>query len=246
MDTQYFILTKAPDRSVNDTTQDGIIVMRDKKLVYLLPSVNADYYVKNGLFESWLIEWSKQLCDSSKIFLDIGAHTGTYALSLSSHCKSVMAFEPQRHTYYALCGSVALSGLANVECLQVALGSQEQANIGTQVLEVCSFDGGGSSLCLAKNMCDRKFREELVQVKTLDSYDIQNIGFVKLDVEGNELNVLKGAKETLIRSGRPKILFESNEGIDEELFEYIKSDMGLGYRAIVAIRGVGNMFLAEI
>jgi FkbM family methyltransferase len=240
------MLTKPTEGSVNDTIKDEAILMRDKKLVYLLPLVNVDCYIKNGLFESWLIEWSKQLCDKTKIFLDVGAHTGTYALSLAGECERVMAFEPQKHTYYALCGSVALSGLANVECVQVALGSPEQAAEGAQALQVCSLDGGGSSLCLAENMRERKFREELVQVRTLDSYLLENIGFVKLDVEGNELNVLRGAKETLIRSGRPKILFESNEGVDEELFEYIKSDWGLGYRAIVQIRGVGNMFLAEI
>jgi hypothetical protein len=86
-------------------------------------------------------------------------------------------------------------------------------------------------------------REERVEVRTLDSYGIQNIAFIKMDVEGNELSVLKGARETIVRSGNPKILFESNGGHDPELFGYITDT--LGYAKIVPINGMANMFLAE-
>ena len=54
---------------------------------------------------------------------------------------------------------------------------------------------------------------EQVEIKTLDSFDPNNIAFVKMDVdvEDNELSVLQGAVETLKRCGNPKILFESKQ-----------------------------------
>jgi hypothetical protein len=60
-----------------------------------------------------------------------------------------------------------------------------------------------------------------------------------MDVEENELNVLKGAVETLKNSNYPTILFESNDRNDD-LFDFIKQ---LSYK-IVQVSGVNNMFLA--
>ena len=69
--------------------------------------------------------------------LDIGAHTGTYTVSLAQYCNHVYAFEPQKMTYYALCGSIALSNLTNVTCLNVGLGSNEQ--VGKQTLNIITI-----------------------------------------------------------------------------------------------------------
>jgi hypothetical protein len=66
-----------------------------------------------------------------------------------------------------------------------------------------------------------------------------------MDVEENELNVLKGATETLKRSDYPKILFESNPADTvrrTDLFEYLTNE--LNYK-IIAIGGYSNMYLAE-
>jgi len=191
-----------------------------------------DYYSNHGLFESWLIQWSKQFC-KGKTFLDIGAHTGTYSICLSPHSSQVHSFEPQKMTYYALCGSVALSNIQNITCHNVGLGSPEQ--VGTASLKIVSNDGGGSSMHADVGI----IREENIQVVTLDSLKIQDIGFIKMDVEENEYFVLLGAAETLKESNNPPILFESNNK-DPTLFNYISL---LGYK-IIQLNGTNNMFLA--
>ncbi len=84
--------------------------------------------------------------------------------------------------------------------------------------------------------------------RTLDSFGITDIGFIKLDVEGSELEVLKGATESLVNSGLPKILFESwdpwrmPEAIKmrSDLFSFLDS---IGYK-VVPIRRYSEMFLA--
>jgi FkbM family methyltransferase len=179
------------------------------------------------------MEWCKQFCQKDKVFLDIGAHSGTYSISLSSCVKHVYSFEPQKMTYYALCGSVALSNKDNITCLQCGLGSKSQ--VGEQTLKIVSNDGGGSSLHSTSGI----LREEQIHLKTLDSFELTDIGFIKMDVEENELYVLQGAVQTLEQSQYPRILFESNFE-NQPLFEYIK---GMGY-TIVPVGGCKNMYLA--
>jgi len=167
--------------------------------------------------------------------LDIGAHTGTYALSLASKCKHVYAFEPQKMTYYALCGGVALSNLSNVTCMNIGLGSSEQ--IGTNTLKIVSNDGGGSSIHATTNI----LREEIIQIDRLDNLNLNDIGFIKMDVEDNELFVLQGGVNTLKQSGYPPILFECNDkNQNSELFHFIEA---MSYK-IIAISGAHNMYLA--
>jgi len=90
-------------------------------------------------------------------------------------------------------------------------------------------------------------------LKRLDDLNIENIGLIKIDVEGHEIHVLKGALETLKRNNYPPILFESWDEWREnhehcipasklrsELFQYLKE---LGYK-IEPIGKNSEIFLA--
>ena len=116
MSTSYFVLSKSQNKETSNNEEDGVILLQNR-INYILPRTLVTCYAENGLFESRLIDWCKQYCKKDKIVLDIGAHTGSYALSLSPYCEKVYAFEPQKMTYYALCGGVALSNISNIECL---------------------------------------------------------------------------------------------------------------------------------
>jgi len=243
MSTKYFLLTKDAGTSIYNIENDQII-FPNKSRSYLLPSINMSYYHKNGLFESSLMEWCRQFCSVEGIFLDIGAHTGTYSISMADCCKTVYAFEPQKMTYYALCGSVALSNLPNVNCIQTALGSPEQ--IGKATLNIRSHDGGGSSVCQL-NPSEIICQEE-ISIRTMDSFFEEvpltdPVSFIKMDVEYNELNVLRGAVETLKRHNYPKILFEANtdSSLNKELFEFLENVLSYN---VVNVGGYNNMFLA--
>ena len=238
MSTKYFLLSRPSNTRVDDNADNQIIHLNSgKRHLFLLPEVNLSYYWQKGLFESQLIEWSKQFCKPDKIFLDIGAHTGTYAISLATSSREVVAFEPQRSTFYALCGSVVASGYATqITCHHCGLGNKEQ--VGKQILKIVSNDGGGSSLLPSER--EIVLREEEVEIRTLDSFHLTNIGFIKMDVENNELNVLKGALNTLNESDYPSILFESN-GSNPELFGFLREDLKYN---VVQVNGVHNMYLA--
>jgi FkbM family methyltransferase len=195
-----------------------------------------------GMPEKSLIDWTKkELLNRNKAFVDIGAHVGTYALSFAPHCSQVYAFECQATTYYHLCAGIALNGATNIQAHRVALSSSR----GSSELRIISTDGGGSSICsLPTNSAP--LGTERVKVKTLDSYKLRNVGLIKIDVEGNELKVLKGAIKTLKKNNYPKILFETwpdkwYETQKTELSNYLRE---LGYK-VLPISGYSQMFLAE-
>ena len=229
-------MTKSLNAPVDDSTQHQLVDLHQKdQVVLLLPRLNLVYYATHGLFEANLIEWSKQFCSKDKDLIDIGAHTGTYALCLSNVCRHVHAFEPQKMTYYALCGGVALSHKENISCYQMGLGSPDQVGLGQ--LKIVNLDGGGSTL---QSVNEPVLKTEEVMIQTLDHYEFSQIGLIKIDVENNEYYVLLGSQKTLQRSGYPKILFESNQH-DERIHQLLNS---LGYH-VVNINGYENMWLAS-
>lgn len=238
MSTKYIVLSKDERDTIDDNTNNQIFFV-NRPLVYLMPSVNLTYYAERGLFENNLIEWCKQFCAPDSLFLDIGAHTGSYAISLAPFAKQVIAFEPQKMTFYALCGGVALSGATNIDCIKIGLGNVSQ--VGVKTLHIVSNDGGGSTVHAPSP--DKVLNTETIEIKTLDSLNVQGkISFIKMDVEENELHVLQGGMETIVRSGYPKILFESNSQTNTALFDYLREI--LGYQ-IIKVHGFFNMYLAE-
>jgi FkbM family methyltransferase len=243
MSTPYFLLTKDEKAPLTENSRNQILFV-NQGLTFILPEINMDYYYKCGLFESGIMEWGKQLCSKNDVFLDIGAHTGTYALSYADYSQYVYAFEPQKMTFYALCGSVALSNKRNVSCFNIGLGSPEQ--VGKATLHIRSLDGGGSSICRIAGA--DILAQETVPIETLDGFaethipEGQHIGLIKMDVEYNELYVLQGSKE-IIRKHQPKIMFEANPdgALNAELFSFLEST--LKYK-IISLTGADNMFLA--
>ena len=215
---------------------NNFFIYEENKLSYILPEYNKQYYLQNGIFEKDLIDWCAQFCSKDKVFLDIGAHTGTYSITLSSYCSNIYSFEPQKAAYNAMCGSLALSGISNVFTNNIALGSSTQSGSGLMYVE--PNDGGGSTLIVdyAHNF---NYKIDIVKVRTLDSLNIKNIGFIKIDAEGNEYNIISGGQETLEDSSFPTILFENNSS-NNDVNTLLQI---LGYK-IHEVNGYPNMFLA--
>jgi len=203
------------------------------------PNPTATDIIVNGLPEQSLIDWCRQFCRPDGIFLDIGAHCGMYALSLAKHCRTVHAFECQRETYYQLCGGVALNAAWNVYPHHVALGDREVPEV---TMNIVSLDGGGTSIVVNPDAPEH----DTVAMKSLDAVlpDLRNICFLKLDVEGAEELVLRGACKTLECSNYPPFIFESwvnDTARMDSLHGYITRDLGYD---LVPLVGYPYMMLA--
>lgn len=207
-----------------------------KGRTYILPGCHSDYHKQNGLFESGLMLWCTQFANANGVFVDAGAHTGTYSVYMADRFAEVHAFEPQPMPYYALCGSVALSGLTNVVCHRLALSDISCRSLAK--ISVTSADGGSSTL---EDTQEPVLESYMVQTKALDTMEVHDVAFMKIDTEGHERKVLSGSLNTLRSSGWPPVVFECNNDA-QDIYEFLET---LTPYRVHPIRGTNNMFLAS-
>lgn len=207
-------------------------------------------YVRNGLYEKSIIKWvMDNFVKEDKAFIDIGAHMGHYTLNIGHTAKKVYAFECSPKSFNYLCANIALQDLNyKVDKFNVALSNKE----GTAKYYIRDpLDGGSNGIEQFNRDVSNNSHCIEVPTRTLDSFGLKNIGFIKIDVEGHEKEVLEGALNTLKENNYPPFIFESwipdgNETdipktkLRKELFEYIQS---LGYK-IHGINGWPEEFLA--
>lgn len=210
---------------------------------YILPKSLAEYFVSQpgGEPEHSLILWVKEnFLHPEWAFVDAGAHLGTYSLHFAPHVRAVYAFEPQRTTYHRLCGGIALNGYTNVCAFHTALGDRD----GRAQLKLQGDEGGLSTIASGIPHAEH-FPVEEVPVNMLDWYALEKIGLMKIDVEGSELAVLRGARQTLERSGFPRLLVEVwTDAWFTEQREAVRAELErIGYK-LDAIPNYPHMILA--
>jgi FkbM family methyltransferase len=152
--------------------------------------------------------------------LDLGANVGNYAARLSELVEApgrVLAFEPVPQTFELLASNIARFPLRNISLFNVA-ASHEFALHGMKLPELPE---GGPNPYMA-HLTDEG-AEVSVLCMPIDSLDIQHrISFVKIDVEGHELNALQGMRKLLQRD-HPVLVIE---GRSPEVEHYLAA---LGY-----------------
>jgi len=140
---------------------------------------------------------------STGVALDIGANLGWYTYSLSKRFKSVYAFEINDETTEW----IKRYNPGNIEIVHCGLSSASRnGTLYIPVIRGYSMSGWGSLHCDNFSETSER-RQKAVKVARLDEFEINNVGFIKIDVEGHEVEVLKGATATIAES-RPIVLIE--------------------------------------
>lgn len=166
------------------------------KIVYLF---REDY-------DSELISLNKNLL-TGNVFVDAGANIGIYtiiAAKLVGESGRVIAFEPTIESYNALNKSIELNELKNVQVYQCALSNREG-----KTRFYTHPDSSRNSLGPIPG-ANKGINVNIVMLdKILEQEKVSRVDFIKMDVEGAEELVLKGATN-LLSKHKPVILFESN------------------------------------
>lgn len=148
--------------------------------------------------------------------LDIGANVGFMSMALLSSGFEVMSFEPQPALLELLRKNCPLA-----KCYGYALSDRN--GVGTMPRISYSRKGNYGALGLGG-------KSELgtisVECRTLDSFNL-NVGFIKIDVEGHELSVLRGAVETIERCSPVMYIEDDRVEKSTELRMFIRH---LGYK----------------
>lgn len=155
------------------------------------------------------------------VAIEAGANIGAFSVGLSrllSSAGTLFCFEPQRQVFQLLCANLALGQCANVRALPYGLGN----TVTTLSLPAINYGDAGNFGGVALG----RVGSEQVPVYPLDHFEIGECQFIKIDVEGMELDVLQGAEAT-IRRARPVLYVEDDrEAAHAALVAFIEH---LGY-----------------
>jgi FkbM family methyltransferase len=206
--------------------------------------------LKNGSFEplgsNIAIAFSKT-CEGA--VLDVGANMGVFTVPVARSLpeKEIYSIEPQKMVFMHLCTNVLINNLKNVKCYNVAVSDNcEKQTIAVPLFDVFTehFTGSVSLDSKTQNIrsrianvfepsqwCDRY---DQVPLKSIDELvgDCA-ISFIKIDVEGMELHVLKSASN-VISKNKPFIFFET---LSLPEFEFLRFEINqwlsdIGYKII--------------
>jgi FkbM family methyltransferase len=160
--------------------------------------------MQSGEFEPEETHLLQHLAPKIDVFIDVGANIGYYACLMRSLEKLVVAVEPSRQNLDQLFANLAENHWTDVEVLPLGLAAKPG---------ILKIYGGGTAASLIPNWAGQSgVLHETIPVNTLDNMLGTRFRgrrlLVKIDVEGVELDVLRGAEQTLALSPSPRWLIE--------------------------------------
>lgn len=181
-----------------------------------------------------------QYIESTRVALDIGAHVGIWSLRMAKMFERVHAFEPI--IKHIECYKKNLSSHNNVTLHQIALSDKDDV----KVMKELDFNSGSSTLEWKIKAKNTKHKQQFIDIETttLDSFNITDVDFIKMDVEGHEVNTIRGAEQTL--SNNSPIVFI--EVLHKELrkpYTGLDALQDLGYTQIMHV-GSGNYIFKKL
>ncbi len=158
----------------------------------------------------------KKLLNPDSVFIDIGANIGVFSLVAASIVKNgqIHAFEPSKRLFNNLNANIALNGFTNLKTNNLGLFSETTNKNLHHPQGVGMINAGAASLFPEHQVEIDNNEVEQISLITFDSYAEKNnlpkIDLIKMDIEGAEMNALKGAKNSLVQF-KPLILMELDE-----------------------------------
>jgi FkbM family methyltransferase len=172
------------------------------------------------------------LVDPEKTSVDAGANRGTYTYFLSKLSRHVYAYEPNPAMRWILERCVA----RNVSVSNVALSDHTgQAEFAVPRGKSAFHNNAGSLEVSQLSQSNSYLTRFQVSTARLDDQGVSNVGFMKIDVEGHEREVLSGARKVIERD-RPVLLIEMMEALApgemEKNLEFVEQ---LGYQSFLLV-----------
>lgn len=188
-----------------------------------IDAVQRVIMLSRTFYEAALLERIRERIAPGATFVDAGANIGNHTVYFLRLCRAahIHAFEPIPHMQAILQRNADLNGADRVTLHPFGLGASAStadveifnpANLGSTTLRP-SMDAGSDGG---------------IPIRPLDSFDLENIDFIKIDVEGMQDAVLSGARDTIARCKPTMVIEAFQRGDERDRTEALLGD--LGYR----------------
>lgn len=167
---------------------------------------NVIYNIISGEYDN--------IFDFSKEMIDIGACMGTYSIELVKNNRFSHSYAFEANKIYSKI--VGINSVLNNVCDKVDVFNTFISDKNSKIEYngwVTNKNADTVNVDYLTHICfetryteDHTFKE--IPTRTIDSYNFNNIGFIKMDIEGHELEALRGSLKTIINNNYPPILFE--------------------------------------
>lgn len=214
------------DGVVMTSRKNGIKMICDMKDQRIAPIeiLNFDSY------EAEEIRLLVEIIPDGAVVLDVGGNIGWYSIALSKIKKDicVYVFEPIAKTYDYLMANIKINGLNNVKAFNFGLSDQDG------VSSFFYYSEGSGNASMKKMTDDQTVFELQSTVMRMDSFaaneKLTQLDFIKCDVEGAELLVFKGGRETIVNH-KPVVFSEMLRKWSAK-FDYHPNDIIAFFREI--------------
>jgi FkbM family methyltransferase len=193
-------------------------MMREQNGIFIPEQDKSKMWSKN--FE--IREYNK-INPSGHFAVDIGAHVGIWSRRLAVDFDRVIAFEPMPK--HIECHKKNCEEYDNVELKEIGLSDVNEE----RMMQTKDNNSGMSTLLTPRWKLPSTSVK--IQTRTLDSYNLPRMDFIKMDVEGWEEHVLSGARHTIIKH-RPRIYIEIWSHQYENLSNILRDELGYSLQEV--------------
>lgn len=206
-------------------------VIRLGKNRFLTRKKSMDIAHLSYLYERETTKFLQEL--NPNVFIDVGAHIGRFSILLANRNSKVVSLEPSKENYKQLVENIHLNGLGD-KVIALPIGCSDKNR--EKVLYFSSKNEGQTSF--KKIDGARRERSEVKRLdKICDKLNImaKHINVIKIDVEGSELDVLKGATR-ILKQGSPILVVEITDGKNKRKIERFLMEFGFFNKKVLDSR----------
>jgi len=202
--------TAARQRLFLTNTDAGVFVLKSGDLI-------SEFVALQGCWDSHLMPVLEDVARKRQgTAVDVGAHVGLLSAAMARYFRRVVSFEPNDFNYRLLVANMSINGLLHVECnktplfskaIHLSMGKPEDQEIPLPIKSGRDFDGFAASNLGAYSFTQDGTGIFPAAARTLDSYALDDLAFLKIDTQGADGEVVRGALDT-IRRCQPVVVFE--------------------------------------